>query len=371
MTIINSLWTVLVDGQESKRRLTSTTNNPSNHMPVPQIPLEILQVILQIIWDDKLCARQRIQFMTLCPLVNKEWRATYDMLASRDVYIPSMQYLHYLLRIIATGQSHVHIASHFALRTRHVIVQTFRSYTNPWHYFALQDSIADNDAYSKMTSQLAHSSFTGLHRCFPAATHLVFEAIITFDNADFTFNDTSVPSYLGLRVQLDDRSTVTAEWRVDSRIPISQEDWDWTYRRDMARDVSRTRFRGCSGLKTTAFGVQGIMGPGAVRRRAAAGYYSFKLFILAHWFHDEAAHVKRRARAVLNAAPKSIAKASGYWRFYDVVLAACVLTAGLPLVVGLAFFVFKLLVALCAMSTLTGIHRLTVGAFTTSLLPHW
>ncbi len=275
-------------------------------MPVPQIPLEILQVILQIIWDDKLCARQRIQFMTLCPLVNKEWRATYDMLASRDVYIPSMQYLHYLLRIIATGQSHVHIASHFALRTRHVIVQTFRSYTNPWHYFALQDSIADNDAYSKMTSQLAHSSFTGLHRCFPAATHLVFEAIITFDNADFTFNDTSVPSYLGLRVQLDDRSTVTAEWRVDFRIPISQEDWDWTYRRDMARDVSRVLIRhmhipahgylpdedSVSRLlrleddRILVFKAPWDPAPFAGKwtenldlyfRRAAAGYYSFKL----------------------------------------------------------------------------------------------
>ncbi len=126
---------------------------------------------------------------------------------------------------------------------------------------------------------------------------------------------------------------------------------------------------------------------------------------MAHWFHDEAAHVKRRARAVLNAAPKSIAKASGYWRFYDVVLAAfvnvfivyrwpmvstaytglivyfcskesfvvyvsimtvgrCVLTAGLPLVVGLAFFVFKLLVALCAMIRLVqSIQQLLYGDY--------
>ncbi|KAF8890316.1 hypothetical protein CPB85DRAFT_1333139, partial [Mucidula mucida] len=164
-------------------------------------------------------------FMKMCPLVNKEWRATYDMLASRNVYIPSMQYLQYLLRIIATGQSHVHTASHFALRTRHIIVKTVRLDEDRWRFL----TIPDNDASDIITSQLAHSSSTGLHQCFPAATLLVVENINTF----------AFPSYVGLRVQLDDRSTVTAEWRVDLGYPIqAHENWDRPYHLEMADAVA-------------------------------------------------------------------------------------------------------------------------------------
>ncbi|KAF9016269.1 hypothetical protein BDZ89DRAFT_1141586 [Hymenopellis radicata] len=116
-TIISSLWT----------------------MPVPQIPPELLQGILQTIWDDKLLAWQRIHFMKSCPLVNREWRAVYDMLASRDIYIPSMQYLHYLLRIIDMGRSHIHVPSHFASRTRRVIVQTVEPDDDHYYVFRPTD----------------------------------------------------------------------------------------------------------------------------------------------------------------------------------------------------------------------------------------
>ncbi len=202
-------------------------------MYVPQIPSEILQEILQTLWNDKLYTWQRLHFMKSCPLVNRKWRAMYDNLASRDVYIPSMQYLHYLLRVIATGRSHIHFSSNFTSRTRHVIVQTVEPYDDQDYFSRTADQTQDHGAaivtHSKIISQLAHCSFTGLHLCFPVATHITFEAINTLDASP----------YMALHVQLDDRSTVTAEWRVDLGYAVlPQENWDEKYHRRIARAVT-------------------------------------------------------------------------------------------------------------------------------------
>ncbi|KAF9016277.1 hypothetical protein BDZ89DRAFT_1166357 [Hymenopellis radicata] len=285
-------------------------------MPVPQIPPELLQGILQTIWDDKLLAWERIHFMKSCPLVNREWRAMYDVLASRDVYIPSMQYLHYLLRIIAKRRSHIHVPSQFASRTRHVIVQTVELDDDQYDTFQTVDQTEDHGSaivtHSKIISQLAQCSFTGVHLCFPAATHIIFEAINTLDASP----------YMALRVQLDDRSTVTAEWRVDLGSPIlPQENWDEKYRRHTARAVAGAlndhmcidadgcppdvdtvcRLLRLEGGRILALEVSWEPEPFSgdypedldlYFRRAVDGYYSF--FIFARWLDNEMAHLKRR-----------------------------------------------------------------------------
>lgn len=204
-----------------------------------RIPSEILEKFLDTVWHDELVAWERIDFMKSCPLVNREWRAIYNNIASRDVYIPSMQYLFYLLRVIGTGRSHVHCPNTFATKTRRIIVQKVELYgDHQWRRTEEQlvDHLAAGLTYSTLLRQLDHSSFVGVHICFPAATHFVFETISTFSHEE---------PYTRLSVRLDDRATAAIEWRVrtDSSI-LPSDEWSDEYRLEQAR-ISADALKDC------------------------------------------------------------------------------------------------------------------------------
>ncbi|KAF8890323.1 hypothetical protein CPB85DRAFT_1333172, partial [Mucidula mucida] len=192
-------------------------------MPIPQLPPELIEGILQNLWHDVLTAWQRIHFMKSCPLVNREWRALYDMIASRDVYIPSMQYLHYLLHIISTGQSYVHTpTSRFSMKTRSIIVPKVDLGDSNWWRPSERtlDQHAQMATYKRLLSELQYSSFSGVHLCFPAATHIIFEAITTRRTVDL--------KYTQLRVRLDGHTTVNALWRVNLGYHDIEPEQEWT-----------------------------------------------------------------------------------------------------------------------------------------------
>ncbi|KAF9016259.1 hypothetical protein BDZ89DRAFT_1075760 [Hymenopellis radicata] len=296
-------------------------------MPIPQLPPELIEGILQNAWHDALNAWQRIQFMKACPLVNREWRASYDMIASRDVYIPSMQYLHYLLRIISTGRSHVHVPSRFAVKTRSIIVQKVDLRDYNWGLPSEQtwDQHAEMVTYKKIISELQYSSFSGVHLCFPAATHIIFEAITTSRTVGSS-------TYSQLRVRLDGHTTVNAEWRVDLGYRIEPEKgWKRRYRRKLTRaaidaldghididiygfppdadDICDSLRLECDNVLALAVSWEPEPFPrfGSVNlnlyfKRAAVGYYSVYILVdyLRHWWDD----VKHRPLSPLYDRPK-------------------------------------------------------------------
>ncbi|KAF8890321.1 hypothetical protein CPB85DRAFT_1333169 [Mucidula mucida] len=259
-------------------------------MPIPQLPPELIEGILQTLWHDVLTAWQRIHFMKSCPLVNREWRALYDMIASRDVYIPSMQYLHYLLRII-TRTIHHHRAkvdlgdSNWA---------SFRTDVRPTR--------ADG-TYKRLLSELQYSSFSGVHLCFPAATHIIFEAITTRRTVDL--------KYTQLRVRLDGHTTVNALWREEHWTSWSRDqlacsvinaldghmDFDLAGFPPDADDV-------CDELTLERDNILALPVSWEPEPfpRAAVGYYSFYILLdyLRHWWDD----VQHRPLSPLYNSPK-------------------------------------------------------------------
>ncbi|KAF9031563.1 hypothetical protein BDZ89DRAFT_1158887 [Hymenopellis radicata] len=274
-----------------------------------QIPPELLEKILNTVWHDELVAWERIDFMKSCPLVSREWRAIYNTIASRDVYIPSMQYLFYLLHVVATGRSHIYFPNNFASKTRRIIVQTVQLYgDHQWRRTEEQlvDHLAVALTYSTLLRQLYHSSFVGAHICFPAATHFVFETISTFPHEQ---------PYTRLSVRLDKGATAAIEWRVqtDSRI-LPPDEWSDEYRREQTRisldalgSCLCVKYEGrlpsedvmCASLRydehggTLAFNFDWEPEPfseligedlDVYFRRAAVGYYS--IFLAAEWFKE-------------------------------------------------------------------------------------
>ncbi|KAJ7777108.1 hypothetical protein B0H16DRAFT_948303 [Mycena metata] len=67
-------------------------------MPIPRLPVELLQQIIDAAWNMPLSSNERIILMRASPLVNSAWAALFDIASSRDVYIPSAAFSDHFIR---------------------------------------------------------------------------------------------------------------------------------------------------------------------------------------------------------------------------------------------------------------------------------
>ncbi|PBK75441.1 hypothetical protein ARMSODRAFT_999885 [Armillaria solidipes] len=65
-----------------------------------ELPPELVDIIIAEFWYSELPSKDRIAFMTACPLINSTWRDVYARITSRDIYVPTVAYLLYLASII-------------------------------------------------------------------------------------------------------------------------------------------------------------------------------------------------------------------------------------------------------------------------------
>ncbi|KAK0495306.1 hypothetical protein EDD18DRAFT_1106526 [Armillaria luteobubalina] len=61
-----------------------------------ELPPELVDIIIAQFWYSELPPKDRITFMTACPLVNTIWRDVYTRVTSRDIYVPTVASLLYL-----------------------------------------------------------------------------------------------------------------------------------------------------------------------------------------------------------------------------------------------------------------------------------
>ncbi|KAJ7080777.1 hypothetical protein B0H15DRAFT_787033 [Mycena belliarum] len=65
---------------------------------IPRLPVELLEEIISSAWNMPLSSSDRIMLMRSSALVNSTWADIYDLLSSRDVYIPSSAFADYFLQ---------------------------------------------------------------------------------------------------------------------------------------------------------------------------------------------------------------------------------------------------------------------------------
>ncbi len=65
-----------------------------------ELPPELVDIIIAEFWYSELPSKDRITFMTGCPLINTIWRDVYARITSRDIYVPTVAYMLYLASII-------------------------------------------------------------------------------------------------------------------------------------------------------------------------------------------------------------------------------------------------------------------------------
>ncbi|KAF7309381.1 hypothetical protein MIND_00308900 [Mycena indigotica] len=74
-------------------------------MMIPQLPTEILQHVLEALWQMPLTTQARTTLMTTLPLVNSTWADLFDMISTKNVYImsPAIEE-HFLHSVRASAQ---------------------------------------------------------------------------------------------------------------------------------------------------------------------------------------------------------------------------------------------------------------------------
>ncbi|KAJ7777133.1 hypothetical protein B0H16DRAFT_1228463, partial [Mycena metata] len=69
----------------------------------PELPVELVHEIIATAWHMPLSPSERIILMRSSALVNSTWADTFDLIASRDVYIPSAAFSqHFIQRLRGT-----------------------------------------------------------------------------------------------------------------------------------------------------------------------------------------------------------------------------------------------------------------------------
>ncbi|KAJ6568426.1 hypothetical protein DFH09DRAFT_918112 [Mycena vulgaris] len=72
----------------------------------PHLPVELMEEIIATAWHLPLSSRDRITFMRSSLLVNSTWADTFDLVSSRDVFIPSSAFCdHWIQRLRAPTPS--------------------------------------------------------------------------------------------------------------------------------------------------------------------------------------------------------------------------------------------------------------------------
>ncbi|KAJ6580754.1 hypothetical protein B0H19DRAFT_1251054 [Mycena capillaripes] len=70
------------------------------HKIIPQLPVELLEAIISTAWHMPLLSNKRTTLMRSSALVNSTWADIFDLISSRDVYIPSAAFCdHFIQRL--------------------------------------------------------------------------------------------------------------------------------------------------------------------------------------------------------------------------------------------------------------------------------
>ncbi|KAJ7483351.1 hypothetical protein FB451DRAFT_1234192 [Mycena latifolia] len=65
---------------------------------IPQLPVELIEQIISSAWHMPLPSTDRITLMRSSMLVNSTWADIFDLISSRDVYIPSSAFCDYFIQ---------------------------------------------------------------------------------------------------------------------------------------------------------------------------------------------------------------------------------------------------------------------------------
>ncbi|KAJ7483419.1 hypothetical protein FB451DRAFT_106158 [Mycena latifolia] len=65
---------------------------------IPQLPVELMEQIISGAWHMPLSSTDRITFMRSSMLVNSTWADIFDLISSRDVYMPSSAFCDYFIQ---------------------------------------------------------------------------------------------------------------------------------------------------------------------------------------------------------------------------------------------------------------------------------
>ncbi|KAJ7772634.1 hypothetical protein DFH07DRAFT_993441 [Mycena maculata] len=79
---------------QSSNQTVASINAPRT---TPHLPVELITEIIETLWHMRLSSRERIAFLWASYLVNSTWADVFDLVSSRDVYIPSELYCDYFI----------------------------------------------------------------------------------------------------------------------------------------------------------------------------------------------------------------------------------------------------------------------------------
>jgi hypothetical protein len=115
---------------------------------VPQFPVELLEKIIWSTWHMPLSFDERITFMRSSMLVNSTWADVFDLVSSRDVYIPSFAFTdHFIQRLRAQAPAITTCPSSFLSSLLRGFRPTSKTRTPPR---------SANEACQSLTIQLAN-----------------------------------------------------------------------------------------------------------------------------------------------------------------------------------------------------------------------
>ncbi|KAK0483768.1 hypothetical protein IW261DRAFT_978832 [Armillaria novae-zelandiae] len=166
-------------------------------------PPEIVDLIVSELWSSTMPSRDRTHFMTTCPLINSVWQDIYAIHSSRDVYIPTANYLQsYLCAIIQSQKSAIYGSR---------LPSSVRTMTCCVDLTQLDEEAA-KDAYVLLTNL---PNFVGFRACFTSLQRLSFNLQFT---ASFTLGISGVIS-TSLCIFLDPDRNVTVH-RADFHVEV-------------------------------------------------------------------------------------------------------------------------------------------------------
>ncbi|KAK0206038.1 hypothetical protein DFS33DRAFT_1311885 [Desarmillaria ectypa] len=119
-----------------------------------QIPFELVEAIISEFWFAEHASEDRIAFMTSCPLISTVWRDVYARVISRDIYVPTLNYLFHLCSIIRSTKSAIY---------RFSLPESTRTITCHVDLVKSNNDVAMHP-YSVLCSL---PNYTGFRKCFP------------------------------------------------------------------------------------------------------------------------------------------------------------------------------------------------------------
>ncbi|KAK0225565.1 hypothetical protein IW262DRAFT_695660 [Armillaria fumosa] len=127
-----------------------------------QLPPELVHAIISEFWYSEHSSNDRILFMKTCPLINSLWKDVFAYIASRDVFVPTNEYLFYLSSIIHNDDSSIY-GLHLPHSTRSITC-----------HVDFIDAIKDaaQEPYATLS---ALPNYIGFRKCFPNLTRIFLE----------------------------------------------------------------------------------------------------------------------------------------------------------------------------------------------------